>query len=37
MITRTKAETVIAIIDKMPLKRRNSVAEITLDMAGNII
>jgi transposase len=36
MIAGTKAETVIAIIEKIPLKQRNSVTEITLDMAANM-
>ncbi|MFV5700228.1 ISL3 family transposase [Flavobacterium sp. ZT3R17] len=36
MVAGTKAETVIAIIEKIPLKQRNLVQEITLDMAGNM-
>ncbi|WP_425598049.1 ISAon1 family transposase, partial [Flavobacterium crassostreae] len=36
MIAGTKAETVIAIIERIPLKQRNLVTEITLDMAGNM-
>ncbi|WP_425280027.1 ISAon1 family transposase, partial [Flavobacterium fluviatile] len=36
MIAGTKAETVIGIIEKIPLKQRNLVTEITLDMAGNM-
>lgn len=36
MIAGTKAETVISIIEKIPIKRRNLVTEITLDMAGNM-
>jgi len=36
MVAGTKAETVIAIIEKIPLKQRNLVNEITLDMAGNM-
>ena len=36
MIAGTKAATVIAIIEKIPLKQRNLVTEITLDMAGNM-
>ena len=36
MIAGTKAETVITIIEKIPLKLRNSVTEITLDMAANM-
>jgi transposase len=36
MIAGTKAETVIAIIEKIPLKQRNKVTEITLDMAANM-
>ena len=35
MVAGTKAETVIAIIEKIPLKVRNQVTEITLDMAAN--
>ena len=36
MVAGTKAETVIAIIEKIPLKQRNLVNEIALDMAGNM-
>jgi len=36
MIAGTKADTVIAIIEKIPLKARNQVTEITLDMAANM-
>ncbi|WP_317190942.1 transposase [Flavobacterium sp. ALJ2] len=36
MVAGTKAETVIAIIEKIPLKERNLVKEITLDMASNM-
>lgn len=36
MVAGTKADTVIAIIEKIPLKQRNQVTEITLDMAGNM-
>ena len=36
MVAGTKAETVIAVIEKIPLKQRNLVKEITLDMAGNM-
>ena len=36
MVAGTKAETVIEIIEKIPLKQRNLVTEITLDMAGNM-
>ena len=36
MVAGTKAETVIAILEKIPLKLRNSVTEITLDMAPNM-
>jgi hypothetical protein len=32
----TKAQTVIAIIEKTPLKLRNTVSDITLDMAANM-
>jgi transposase len=31
-----KAETVITVIEKITLKKRNLVKEITLDMAGNM-
>jgi transposase len=36
MIAGTKADNVIAIIEKIPLKLRNQVTEITLDMAANM-
>jgi transposase len=36
MIAGTKADTVISIIEKIPLKARNQVTEITLDMAANM-
>ncbi len=36
MIAGTKAETIIAIIEKISLKQRNLVTEITLDMAANM-
>ncbi|WP_417972262.1 ISL3 family transposase [Flavobacterium sp. XS2P14] len=36
MIAGTKADTVTAIIEKIPLKARNQVTEITLDMAANM-
>jgi transposase len=36
MVAGTKAETVIAIIEKYRLKIRNTVSEITLDMAANM-
>lgn len=36
MVAGTKANTVIEIIEKIPLKLRNQVTEITLDMAANI-
>jgi len=36
MVAGTKAETVIAIIEKIPLKVRNQITEITLDMAANM-
>ena len=36
IVAGTKAETVIAILEKIPLKLRNSVTEITLDMAANM-
>jgi transposase len=36
MIAGTKADAVISIIEKIPLKQRNQVTEITLDMAANM-
>ena len=36
MTAGTKAEAVIDVIEKIPLKLRNQVKEITLDMAGNM-
>ncbi|MGL4630151.1 MAG: ISAon1 family transposase [Leadbetterella sp.] len=36
MIAGTKAEAVISVIEKINLKQRNLVKEITLDMAGNM-
>lgn len=36
MVKGTKADTVIKILQKMPLKLRNKVKEVTLDMAGNM-
>jgi hypothetical protein len=36
MIAGTKAQTVIAIIEKTPLKLRHTVSDITLDMAANM-
>jgi len=36
MIKGTKADTVIKILHKMPLKIRKQVKEVTLDMAGNM-
>jgi len=36
MIAGTKADAVIAIIEKISLKQRNQVTEITLDMAANM-
>jgi transposase len=36
MIAGTKADVVISIIEKIPLKLRNTVSEITLDMAANM-
>jgi transposase len=36
MVKGTKAETVIKILDKIPLKQRKKVKEVTLDMAGNM-
>lgn len=36
MVKGTKAETVIKILHKIPLKQRKKVHEVTLDMAGNM-
>lgn len=36
MIAGSKADIVIAIIEKIPLKARNQVTEIILDMAANM-
>ena len=36
MVKGTKAETVIKVLEKIPLKQRNKVKELTLDMAGNM-
>jgi transposase len=36
MVKGTKAETVSKILQKISLKQRRSVKEITLDMAGNM-
>ena len=36
MVKGTKAETVIKILYKIPLKQRKKVKEVTLDMAGNM-
>lgn len=36
MVTGTKAETVIVVLKKTPLKLRNSVTEITLYVAANM-
>lgn len=36
MIAGTKADTVISIIEKIPLKARNQVTEITLNMTANM-
>ena len=36
MVAGTKADAVIAVIEKIPLKQRNLVKEITLDMAANM-
>lgn len=36
MVKGTKAEAVIKILHKIPLKQRNKVKEVTLDMAGNM-
>jgi transposase len=36
MVKGTKAEKVIKILHKIPLKHRKKVTEVTLDMAGNM-
>jgi transposase len=36
MLKGTKAETVIKILHKIPLKHRKKVKEVILDMAGNM-
>jgi transposase len=36
MVIGTKAETVVKILHKIPLKHRKKVKEVTLDMAGNM-
>ena len=36
MVKGTKADTVIEILHKIPLKQRKKVKEVTLDMAGNM-
>lgn len=36
MVKGTKAETVVKILRKIPLKQRKKVKEVTLDMAGNM-
>jgi len=36
MVKGTKAETVIKILQKIPLKQRRKIKEVTLDMAGNM-
>lgn len=36
IVAGTKAEEVIAVLHKIPLKQRMTVTEITLDMAGNM-
>jgi transposase len=36
MVKGTKAETVVGILHKIPLKQRKKAKEITLDMAGNM-
>ncbi|WP_199250909.1 transposase, partial [Flavobacterium sp. I-STPA6A] len=36
MLAGTKADTIIAILEKIPLKARNQATEITLDMAANM-
>jgi hypothetical protein len=36
MVKGTKAEDVIAILNKLPQAKKNKVTEVTLDMAGNM-
>ena len=36
MVAGTKADKLISVLEKIPLKERNQVKEITLDMAGNM-
>ena len=36
MVKGTKAETIIKILHKIPLKQRKKIKEVTLDMAGNM-
>ena len=36
MVGGTKADNVVSVLEKIPLKERNQVKEITLDMAGNM-
>jgi len=36
MVKGTKADSVIKVLDKLPLKLRSKVEEVTLDMAGNM-
>jgi len=36
MVKGTKAEDIIRILHKIPLKQRKKVKEVTLDMAGNM-
>lgn len=36
MVDGAKTEMAIAIIEKTPIKQKNQVTEITLDMAGNM-
>jgi transposase len=36
MVAGTKADTVLSVLEKIPLRERNLVKEITLDMVGNM-
>jgi transposase len=36
MVKGTKSDTVIKILDKLPLKVRSKVEEVTMDMAGKM-
>ena len=36
IVSGTKAEDVIKVLEQIPIKQRKKITEITLDMAGNI-